>query len=109
MKRTPNYRLIGVLMALGGLLLMPIFTVFTIGTYFLEIYGFPPIIPAPLKELNWRFFILVGATAPFYLLLITLIWLGFRKIQDPSLDIIAEIKRYITKLTGFVKIIAQNQ
>lgn len=109
MKVAPNYRLIGLFLALGGLILMPVFTVLTIGIYFLELYGFPPIIPTPLKELNWRFFIMLGASAPFYILLITLVWLGYRKIKDPSIDIIGEIRRYLSKLTNFVQKIAQNE
>lgn len=108
MKSNINYRLIGVLLALVSLIIMPVFTLFTIVLYFLELYGFPPIVPTVFKDFNWRFLILIGASIPIYTALITITWIGYRKIKDPSLQIMNEIKLQIKKVTTFFQRLSSN-
>lgn len=96
-----NNKVIGVVVALIGLFLMPLFTLLTIVPFFLEIYGFPPLIPEFLKELDWHILILVGISIPVYFVLFSFIWAGYKKLRDPSLNVKETLKSIYLKIPKF--------
>ena len=107
MKIEINYRLLGVFLAFGAILMMPIYTLLTVVSYFLDVYGFPPIVPSLFKEYSWQLFVLIGATIPVYSLLLTFAWIGIQKYKNPSLEMKEELKRIINKIPEFFRKLAE--
>ncbi len=103
-----NYKLIGVLLAGISLIVMPIFTLFTIVPYFLEIYGFPPLIPSILEDVDWHLFIIIGGAIPIYSLLLVEVYIGFKKFKNPNMNTIQEFEKIIKRIPRFIRKIVKN-
>ncbi|MGV9173847.1 MAG: hypothetical protein ACOC35_14965 [Promethearchaeia archaeon] len=82
-----NIRAIGVLLALVSLMFIPLYTILTVVLYFLDIYGFSPLIPEILKALDWGFFLILGGSLPIYLILGVFILAGYQQYKDPEADL----------------------
>ncbi|MGV9200467.1 MAG: hypothetical protein ACOC4M_16795, partial [Promethearchaeia archaeon] len=82
-----NIRAIGVLLALVSLMFIPFYTILTVVLYFLDIYGFSPLIPEILKALDWGFFLILGGSLPIYLILGVFILAGYQQYKDPEADL----------------------
>ena len=97
-----NSRILGVLFAFGGLVLMPLFTLLTVVPFFLEIYGFPPLIPEFLKELNWHLILLIAVSLPVYSVLFSGLYVGYKKFKDPTLSMKEQAKKIYFRIPRFV-------
>ena len=102
-------RVKGVLLALIALIIMPLFTLFTIVPYFLEQYGFTPLIPEIYKNTDWYLLIIIGASFPIILLLLTIAWVGFKKYKTPTISIKEELKQIYRKVPEFIRKLASNE
>lgn len=104
-----NTRVIGVLLALLALVIMPLFTLYTIVPYFLELYGFTPLIPEAFTNSDWHLLILLGASFPIILILLSFAWVGYKKYKTPTLSIKGELKDLYRKVPEFIRKLASNE
>ncbi len=103
-----NFKLIGVLLAGISLIVMPLYTLLTIVPFFLEIYGFPPIVPSILKDLDWHLLIMIGGAIPIYFLLLVEVYIGFKKCRNPSLNTMQEFKKIVKIIPNFIRKIVKR-
>lgn len=99
----------GVLLALIALVIMPLFTLFTIVPFFLEQYGFTPLIPEVYRNTDWHFLIIMGASLPIIIILLSIAWVGFKKYKNPTLNIKEELKKIYRKVPEYIRKLAANE
>lgn len=84
--KSSNLKIGGVILAFISVIIIPIYTILTVVLYFLDIYGFVPLMPTLLKSLDWELFVLLGGSFPIYLLLANLMLTGYKKFRNPKAD-----------------------